>query len=417
MPSCRSALLVAVLATACGGGATLIAPPPPGSVEFTLTFHSDTEDLATAQALGWPRGIPAADVTVRPVDSSAAPRSVRTSAQGGVVLADLPPGDYVVEVQRWLSSSERAALPAGDDAVGFAALRRVRVPAGGGTAEVAVPASRRKSLVISEWAFNVGSSAALGAYQFGGFAELYNNGDAMVYLDGMLLGRGLNGNYSLPSPLPSCSEMAPMSDDPAGVWSLGFQVFPGGGTDYPVRPGQTVVIATDAIDHRPFFPDALDLRGADFEFEGSGDVDNPSVPGVINVGHYSDFLGHGLTFDGVGEVIYLAQALDYASLVQGRFGGTGSLLERIPAARLVDVVAIRTNFAWDGHIECERTVSARFDREGFRGRGPAGPTEFTYSVERRATPIQVAGRVVLQHTRTGNADFFRGRRTPGTVPR
>jgi hypothetical protein len=385
-------------------------------VEFTLTFRPDTEDLATAQALGWQSGIPTADVTVRPVDSSAAPQTLRSSAQGTVVLTDLPPGDYVVEVQRWLSSSERAALPVRDDAVGFAARRNVRVPAGGGTGAVAVSASRRRSLVISEWAFNRGSRADLGDYPFGGFAELYNNGDSTVYLDGMLLGKGLSWDYDYPSPSFSCNQIAPMSDDPAGVWSLGFEVFPGGGTDYPVRPGQTVVIATDAIDHGPFFPDALDLRGADFEFEGSEDVDNPSVPNLLNIGHYKDLSGHGLVFGATGAVIFLARPLDYASLVLGRFGGTGDLLERIPAGRLVDVLAIYTHYAND-LAQCARTVSSLFDREGFRGRGPAGPTEFTYSVDRRATPIQVGGRVVLQHTHTGNADFFRGRRTPGTVQR
>jgi hypothetical protein len=385
-------------------------------VEFTLTFRPDTEDLATAQALGWQSGIPAADVTVRPVDSSAAPQTLRSSAQGTVVLTDLPPGDYVVEVQRWLSSAERAALPSGDDAVGFAAGRKVRVLAGGGTGAVAVPASRRHSLVISEWAFNVASSAALGAYQFGGFAELYNNGDSTVYLDRMAIGRGMSWDNDYPN--YPCTMGRTYSDDPAGVWSLGFEVFPGAGTDYPVRPGQTVVIATDAIDHRPLFPGTLDLSRADFEFEGSADVDNPSVPNLVNVGYYSDLLGHGLEFPSFGAVIFLAQPLDYASLVLTRYPGTSTFLNpRIPADRLLDVLAIHTNYTEAGRLECEPTVNRRFDRDAFRGRGPAGPTEAAYSVERRATPIQIGGRVVLQHTRTGNADFFRGGRTPGTVPR
>jgi hypothetical protein len=412
----RLGLCGILLGSGCGGGATLITPPPPGSVEFTLTFRPDTEDLATAQALGWQSGIPAADVTVRPVDSSAAPQTLRSSAQGTVVLTDLPPGDYVVEVQRWLSSVERAALPAGDSAVGFAALHGVRVPVGGGVEVVTVPASRRRSLVISEWAFNTPSSAALGAYQFGGFAELYNNGDSTVYLDGMALGRGMNWDYDYPN--YPCTLGRPYFDDPAGVWSLGFEVFPGGGTDYPVRPGQTVVIATDAIDHRPLFPGTLDLSRADFEFEGSADVDNPSVPNLVNVGYYSDLLGHGLEFPPLGAVLFLAQPLDYEHLVLVDYPGTSNFLNpRIPADRLVDVVAIHTNYDGAGYSECEPTVNARFDRDAFRGRGPAGPTEAAYSVERRATPILVAGRVVLQHTRTGNADLFRGSRTPGAVPR
>jgi hypothetical protein len=409
----RSPLIILMLAGACGGGATLVNPPPPPPAALQLVLLPDSEDVAAAQALGWVTGIPHADVVLTPPDSSAPSRPGRSSAAGVVDFGTVPAGNYLLEASRWLSAAERAQLPAGQDVNGWVVRAYLAVQAGGGPQSIPVPASHRRSLVISEWAFNVGEQPGLGSYQFGGFAEVYNNGDSTVYLDGMALGRGLSSDYDYPN--YPCTMLQPFSADSAGVWSLDFQVFPGSGRDYPVPPGGTVVIATDAIDHRPLFPDALDLRGANFEFVGSEDVDNPAVPNMINLGYDRDLLGHGVSFPPLGAVLFLAQPLDYASLSVARYPGTANVLRpRIPAGRLLDVLAIRTNFAFE-YPECDRTVNVRFDREGFRGRGPAGPEEFTFSVERSATPIQVAGQVILQHTHTGNTDLFRGHRTPGRV--
>ncbi|HIE10165.1 MAG TPA: hypothetical protein EYP62_00955, partial [Kiritimatiellae bacterium] len=64
--------------------------------------------------------------------------------------------------------------------------------------------------------------------------------------------------------------------------------FPGSGTDYPVAPGEFVVIAADADSSDGFAPDLGVL--ADWEcYAGSGDFDNPTVPNLILVSGQRDF--------------------------------------------------------------------------------------------------------------------------------
>ena len=63
--------------------------------------------------------------------------------------------------------------------------------------------------------------------------------------------------------------------------------FPGspGETNHPIRPGQFMVLAVDAVDHKALFPGSVDLSRADWEFYNQfspEDIDNPSVPNLIN---------------------------------------------------------------------------------------------------------------------------------------
>ncbi len=65
----------------------------------------------------------------------------------------------------------------------------------------------------------------------------------------------------------------------------GFVTIPGNGRQYPVNPGERVVVAFTAIDHSAVdgYDHAVNLTGADFEiYNGpeSTDVDNPDVPNV-----------------------------------------------------------------------------------------------------------------------------------------
>src|SRR5207244_3358786 len=249
--------LFVLLLAACGGGASVVEPPPPPSDSFKVTFQPAQEDLASGQALGWTAGIPGAEITLTLKGATpGVPQSFTTTTAGTLTVTKLNAGDYVVEARRWLTEAERGKLPAGDDAVGFVAKAYVTVAAGGGQATVAVPASRRHGLVISEFFNNVGYPPGVGdPYFYDAFVELYNNSDTTIYLDGMLLARALASPADYPN-FP-CSLYAPHQDDPAGVWVRILEMFPGSGRDFPLLPGAISVIATDAIDHRPLIPTGL----------------------------------------------------------------------------------------------------------------------------------------------------------------
>jgi hypothetical protein len=244
-PMSRSPLLCALLLlSVCSGGSTVIEPPPSPADEFTISLQPDAEDLSSAQALGWSTGSPGADVTLTRSGGGGS-QTVRTGATGALTIAKLTAGDYTVDAHRWLSDTERARLAAGDDAIGFVAKAHVRAAAGGGQATVSMPASRRRSLVISEFFNNWTYPTPDAPYYYDAYVEVYNNSDTTIYLDGMILARALASPDNYPN-FP-CSLYAPKQNDPAGVWVRILEMFPGNGNDYPLPPGGVSVVATDAI--------------------------------------------------------------------------------------------------------------------------------------------------------------------------
>lgn len=116
---------------------------------------------------------------------------------------------------------------------------------------------------------------------FDQFIELYNSSDSVKYLDGMMIMR-FSGNSSGKGP------GADEEDDGDIDGTTYVFKFPGnsGEKNYPIRPGQFVVLASDAVDHRSVCATSYDLSNADWEFYNQfspEDIDNPNVPNLINM--------------------------------------------------------------------------------------------------------------------------------------
>jgi hypothetical protein len=371
------------------------------------------EDTATATALGWGDGIPDVAVTVTPQDSSSPPQQFQGSAAGDVTLNQIAGGKYVVDGVRWLTDAERAQLPAGDDAVGFVARLPLNTAAGTTQLPLAMVASRRKGIVISEFKGDpIEFLGAPEAYFFSGYLRLYNNGDTTAYLDGLIVGAGLAAQYAYPN-FP-CSLYQPYALDPSGVWSAQFVQLPGGGTDHPLAPGETAVLATDAIDHRPLYPIGLDLRNADFEFyAGASDIDNPAVPNATDLSIWPNPLGHGLVWSSLGKVVFVAWPFDVHSMHTETFGN--ATMGRIPANALLDVMAIKTAWSGSEYPECPALVNPTFDREAVQLLGEPFRDD-TLAYRRRIVPFTIGGQAVLQHTRTSAWDVGVAPRNPFATP-
>jgi hypothetical protein len=400
-----------LLAVACGGSTDIITPPPPPTTGFTLSVLPDSDDLATATALGWQSGIPGAAVTLTP-ENSGTPRSFTSSAQGTVTIPDLAAGDYVVEATRWLTAAELATLPPGDDGYGFTTQYSLRVGTASPGVQLSVPASRRKGLVISEWFFNTGYVPGVGTYSYGGYIEVYNNADTTVFLDGMRIGEA----YSIDVVLPyaSCAEQAAIKADPDFLWARHWERFPGTGREHPLGPGETVVVATDGIDHRPLVPDGLDLSSADFEFFGFADVDNPAVPNMIDDGAHANQRGHGFIADIGVSVMFVAAPLALEGL--GTRRGPGTTLDYLgfPRNLVLDLVALRGTWV-NPTPECLPIVHPRFDRETERLMHSSFGAGFKESVQRHVRSIPGVAHPILQATRSTRVDFYRGPRSPGVI--
>lgn len=405
----RFAYLLFVLA-ACSGGATdiITPPPPPIANEITVRVLPDTGDLVTASVLGWANGIPRAELRLVDRVTGDAVVAVTSASDGTAKLAAIPAGLYDLWVRRWLSAVELASRPPTDDALGFVTVERgFQVTGTGFSKTIKVPASRRGTLVITEIAMEPGEDPAISSYDFGGYLIITNNADTTIYLDGMLL--GVATSQAREAPGTPCAERVAWIANPNGLWTSHVQRFPGDGHEYPIGPAEYRMIATDGIDHRPIYSQGYDLRGADFEFRGSADVDNPNVPDMTNVGLREVLGGHGLfTHILNASPWFIALPTDMETLQQENMPFTLYPFQLIPADRLLHVASNLTQYDYPTPL-CGTYVHPRFDRSMAM---VVGFQEYGYSTQRLRTGPNQDG--PYQWTKSSDVDLVKA---PKTAPR
>jgi FKBP-type peptidyl-prolyl cis-trans isomerase 2 len=76
---------------------------------------------------------------------------------------------------------------------------------------------------------------------------LYNNSEDVVYLDSLIIADAEYGYR-----------------DEDYIHSVHAYMFPGDGDDYPLAPGEMVIVAQDAMNHSA--NNSVDLSGAEFEY-------------------------------------------------------------------------------------------------------------------------------------------------------
>jgi hypothetical protein len=422
-------IIVLALPLACGREVVFVDPPPAASADTTATDTVAVRrvdllvavtiapaDSALAARLGLANGrLSGAAVTARRIAGQQEPQTGTTDSLGRITLPGLLEGVWAITALRPLSEADRVVLDsANGDVTGFAGAGRFTVARGAESVTIVAPAGRGGTLVISEAylpyptvASNAGSEYVLGQY-----LEVHNNSLETIHLGGMFIGRApvfvSDGSFF------PCSASAKWREDRDGIWSQRFWAFPGGSGDYPLLPGGTVIIATDAIDHRVIHPDLLDLSAADFEFIGnSNDVDNPEVPNMRNFAGWSvsagDPIGHGPWW--VNELsVFLSEAVDPDSLVRDNLPLPIPLYVRFPRETIIDVVTSgSTPERKLGAPYCTNFVHPTFD-----GR-------FAELVD-GTTSNGIARKVIsslpslLQRTKVSAADFEHARPTPGQAP-
>lgn len=398
---------------ACGGGETGLSGPGDGGDDLRpgLTVALHAAPGSGAETLGWEAGVPGAEVRIHRIGTDFAWETAPTDANGVARFPDAVNGRYRIAGYRPLTDGETATA-GGVLAFGGGLIASV---ADGGEVSVELGPSQEPGLVISE-VYATAPFVAETNYDFHYYFELYNNSDQTVFLDGMLFGStlGLGMNESEIDP---CSAQESWLNESRGVWAHFLNQFPGGGTSHPLAPGEIATVALDAIDHGAVVPGLPDLSGADFEMLGSGDVDNPSVPNLTEVGIGTFPGGHGLRFF-IGHNLFIAEAVDPGSLeratrVQPGLNDTEFLL--VPAAAIIDLVATEKDNALEDQSfpPCYPRIHGSFDRlsGGFVKHGE----DVEFSVQR--IPIGTTnGRVILQDTNTSAVDLVKALFKPGSLP-
>lgn len=137
-------------------------------------------------------------------------------------------------------------------------------------------------LVFKEIYFSGSRTPANKSYYADQFHEVYNNSLDVQYLDGLCIGVLQPSSSSASKWVDENGNVSPLLPINFMAWRI-----PGNGTDYPLQPGESIVIAQDGINHmedpsgNPNSP--VDMSNADWEtyFDISGkDTDSPSVPNL-----------------------------------------------------------------------------------------------------------------------------------------
>jgi hypothetical protein len=176
-------------------------------------------------------------------------------------------------------------------------------------------------LMINE-IFYAGSDAST-YYFYDQYVELYNASADTMYLDGMILTRQLQRAY-------------PDQDEVPYVRALYAYQFPGTpvtGRQYPIKPGQFVVIAADAVDHTQWCKKSIDLSHADWECFNplSADYDNPAVPNLVNI-NPSSKVDYMINLVHNAVVLATGESYEYAEYEEGKYNFL------IPISTIVDAV-------------------------------------------------------------------------------
>jgi len=218
-------------------------------------------------------------------------------------------------------------------------------------------------------------------YFYGQFVELYNASADTFYLDGMIVTR------------QSQTIHPDMEIEPhvRAIYAYQFPGTPVTGREYPIYPGQFVVLASDAIDHTVWNSKSVDLSGADWEFFNpiGSDYDNPAVPNLTRLRPTSgaDYL---INLSHNGVVLATGEEIGYDEYEPGKLHVT------LPIETIVDGIEYASNST------TTKVLTKRVDA-GFAG---LGCTKYSgQSTERRELGLD---------TNDSTFDFVLiGRPTPG----
>ncbi|MDY6411587.1 MAG: DUF4876 domain-containing protein [Bacteroidales bacterium] len=264
--------------------------------------------------------------------------------------------------------------------------------------------------IISE-VFFTGTLRPTGNQYYGDdYIKIYNNTDHVLYADGLSF---------LESKFTTTQKYNYRPNVMASAFTVhAIYTIPGSGHDYPVQPGEELIICDTGIDHRVANENSFDLSGAHFEWYDIStsptnlDIDSPTVPNLDKWYCYtlSFFLLHNRGFKAwalaripLPKDEYLAQYMyryNYEVVVEAGSYPMSQQAYKIPNEWIVDAVncSVEAEYAWN-------VVHSSLDR-GYAHCGSMDhdKTRYFHSVRRKMLYLK-DGRPVLKDTNNSSEDF------------
>ena len=252
-----------------------------------------------------------------------------------------------------------------------------------------------KGLMISKIYYSGTKDQMERNYGTDSYIEIFNNSDEPICIDGKYLGLA-----------ESVSPAAyPANENPDSIYLRQICKFPGNGSEYPVQPGASIVIAAkSARDHRESAQNTVDLSHADFEvkvIEGSGNPDVPMLPIISNSTKIQYF---NLLNGGPNAVVLFETDEDVLSWpeVYQRGKTSGEMFRRIHKSVVIDgVECLKKPAQTDPDVNTKR-LQAEIDAGFITITAINGYNH--ESVDRKVSRYE-NGRYYLSDTNNTSADF------------
>ncbi len=271
---------------------------------------------------------------------------------------------------------------------------------------------------IIEEIFFTGTLQSSGkTYNGDNYVKIYNNTDHVLYADGIAL---MESKFSTTQKFDYTPDLMATHMTVDAVY-----VIPGGGTDHPVQPGESLLICDTGIDHRLSNPNSFDLSAADFEWYDVStvpsqlDIDSPIVPNMDKwycytksfwLLHSRGFKAYALARISVDKETFLKENLYQYTYLMVLLSGSYPMSQtayKVPNEWIVDVVnaSVASKYAWN-------VTAPSLDRGyTYCGTIDNDKTRYFKSVRRKVLFMAQDGRCVLKDTNNSTADF-----NPESVP-
>nr|WP_321412702.1 DUF4876 domain-containing protein [uncultured Allomuricauda sp.] len=337
-----------------------------------------------------------------------------TTAQGIASFTGITPGTYTVTASVSLSSSEAEALTGIAQEIQLNGVSSNVNLMGGQEVPVDINlnGSPLGSLVFKEVYYTGSKTPSEGNYFSDQFIELYNNSTETIYLDNLYIA----DIYGVSGLINSSNVPTQFQDDQNNVYANSVWKIPGSGTDHPLAPGESIVIAQDGVNHQleelnPNSP--VDLSGADWETynvrDDNRDADAPAVPNLERM-YFTGGFDWLITVFGPGLVIFRTD--DFDSLEQVPY----------PDPEYADIfdprIKIPNELVIDAFEALKDSNSGSFKRIPVALDAGFVYADDTYTAQsfRRKVATTIEGRVVLKDSNNSTEDFeILDTPTPGSL--
>ena len=402
------------------------------TVDFTtdVKFKSNKQEVADAK------------ITLRNVQTGAE-YVMQTNENGKSIFENVLPGNYDITVSISLTPTQYELYfgfpPADNENIDFNGIaENVTINTTHTSISIELDsADILEGLVIKQIHYG-GSHTQQGASFRDQFVEIYNNSNEIIYADGLLFAQlfgnntATNESFTLPSRQYDWSQAEGNTKGEAAntdyVYADYIYRIPGTGMQYPIQPGESIVIAATAINHKANYTDndgneiniqnpdlTIDLSNADFEanltsFTGNNyryDIQNPAVPD-LEIVHFAQ--GQDMVLDSQGRdgyIIFRATADEISgySIVKHPKPGESRMSVQIPNTKIID--GVDTTRDLGNNLVPKKLISTIDAGKTYLLQGA-----YTSTSVIRKTAKTINGRIVLQDSNNSTEDFVNIKATP-----